>query len=743
MDNNTGTATATILPAPTPNIVVTKTASRPTMLPGERVTFTITVQNTGRAPSTVFNVTDAVPSAFLNVQTTTPGCSVNGNTVACLNQSALAPGESRTFTLSAEGGTTVAQVRNYATASFANLTSYTGETDVIIQDPNQVDLTLVKGASASNLTPGEAVVYTIVVEANGYGTSNSYTLTDVVPSGFTNVTYEGTPPAGCAIGGNTLTCTNQPGLAAGTTMTFRIRAIASVTGPTTNTATITSRGDANPNNNSATANVVIQPEGEVNNTATSDGGAFTLTKRAVSSTPTFSPAKTLPANGGTVTYEYTVKNNTNKPLYYVSGSDDKCRITYVSGMQNYDIYGPAGVFVRATWQGIPANGTATWTCTQPVNRTTINTATFKFATSYRYDFWGNPSRTGTQTATAQEQVFIAYDPWAACKSNTIWGNTGNWGTGGDAKLYEYTVNADGSLTKTTKMIDAIDASGTDIAISPDGKLMYVINGAGQIKEYDVATGRLIRTITVRFPTGHTWYVNTNGYDNINSLSFGADGRLYFGGTNFSGNAGGTNALYAINPMPGGTTNYTVDVTIVVPNATSTTSAVRYGFAGDFVTLPNGDLLATVQLQNQMGYVGFVIFPRQADGSFGAPKSVGYPVGSSGQQLTRVFGMTYAQGSLWLAIGNYWYRYDTIPTYNNGSNTTYSYSYSVNNGGVGTFWGATGAQEANTSCTSPAVKITKDAVSAPVTKDANGEYTVNYKITVQNTGTGRDCLNNGV
>ncbi|MGQ0618478.1 MAG: DUF642 domain-containing protein [Panacagrimonas sp.] len=62
---------------------ITKTASSPA-LPGTTITFTIKVQNFGPDDSSGYTVVDEVPASITNVASSTPGCTVVGNTVTCV-----------------------------------------------------------------------------------------------------------------------------------------------------------------------------------------------------------------------------------------------------------------------------------------------------------------------------------------------------------------------------------------------------------------------------------------------------------------------------------------------------------------------------------------------------------------------------------------------------------------------------------------------------------------------------------
>lgn len=142
-------------------------------------------------------------------------------------------------------------------------------------------------------------------------------------------------------------------------------------------------------------------------------GYFTLT---VSASP-----ETVPAGGGDVTYTYKVKNNSPYYNMYSRGGlqDANCSPNLVSGM-NY-------------WYGysyIPANGTATWTCTTFVDETTTSTATIRMAPNN----WSAYTSTATASVTVNKGTSAAPDftvMKTASKSQVI--------PGGEDVTYTYKV----------------------------------------------------------------------------------------------------------------------------------------------------------------------------------------------------------------------------------------------------------------------------------------------------------------
>jgi uncharacterized repeat protein (TIGR01451 family) len=100
---------------------------------------------------------------------------------------------------------------------------------------------------------GAPITWRLTVTNNGPGTASSYTLSDVIPSGVTDVS---SAAVGCSTVGNTVTCTGGP-LAAGASATVTITGTtpSPFTFPLVNTATVAADDgdvDANAGNNTST-----------------------------------------------------------------------------------------------------------------------------------------------------------------------------------------------------------------------------------------------------------------------------------------------------------------------------------------------------------------------------------------------------------------------------------------------------------------------------------------------------------
>ncbi|MDO5500526.1 MAG: CARDB domain-containing protein, partial [Propionibacteriaceae bacterium] len=370
----TSTTTASesfvVSPPPVADLEVTKAVSpNTTVAAGADVTYTITVANKGAASTNRFTLTDTVPANFSNIRVTQPatGCSVDQVTrvVTCVNQTVPTGTATNTYTIAATA-TTPGSTSNTATASTLPEESVTtnntsAPATVTVQ---AADLTVTKTATPSTVVADQPVTFDIVVKNDGNANSSGYTLTDIVPSAFTSVAYSGTPPSGCSVAGNTLTCTGQGALAPGTSRAYKLTAIANTPGAAPNTATISgTQNESNTTNNSATAPVQIQ-------SAVADLG---ITKTASPTGPV--------AQGDTVTYTVTVRNNGNtasQPYHLydpVPGAFNAVNVTSVTPASTACTVSSAGLVECPTQAGLAPNASRTYTITAVVQSTSAGTAT--------------------------------------------------------------------------------------------------------------------------------------------------------------------------------------------------------------------------------------------------------------------------------------------------------------------------------------------------------------------------------
>ena len=230
--------------------------------------YTITVSNSGRAPTVgQVTVTDTLPAGL-----TPTAASGTGWTTSIAGQTVTA---TRSDVLAAAGNypdlTVTVSVANNAPANVANTASVSGggeantsndsasDPTVITQVP---DLT-VSGSHAGNFQQGDSADnYTIVVSNSGAGpTSGSVTVTDTLPAGLTPTAASGTGWT-TSIAGQTVTATRGDVLTAGASypsLTITVSVADSAPASVTNTATVSGGGELNTANDTANDPTTIAP----------------------------------------------------------------------------------------------------------------------------------------------------------------------------------------------------------------------------------------------------------------------------------------------------------------------------------------------------------------------------------------------------------------------------------------------------------------------------------------------------
>ena len=307
--NNSATATST--PAGRADVSITKTVSPITPVPGQPVTWTVTVRNDGPSTARDVTVADDVDDAITGLTAGT-GSTPNPCTVAADNDVACALGDigpDQTVTITIAGdlppGFTGA-LDNTATVSSPTDTTPGNNSATATSTPaGRADVSITKTVTPTLPVPGQPVTYTVVVTNNGPSVARSVTVEDPVPDALTGVTVTtGSTPNPCTVGGGNLVTCDLGGLSPGATVTLTIVGDlpAGFTGDLVNTATVASPTDTTPGNNSATASGSTDPQADV-----------TIAK---------SLSPTAPVPGEDVTYTLVVTNNGPSVARDVTLDDD-------------------------------------------------------------------------------------------------------------------------------------------------------------------------------------------------------------------------------------------------------------------------------------------------------------------------------------------------------------------------------------------------------------------------------------
>lgn len=294
LSNNTSTAVTDITEQA--DISVVKLGSPSPVLPGELLTYTLTISNAGPSAADDVRLTDAVPADLTAVEYSADGGITFLPWTGSLTLGTLAPG----FAV-------VVLIRGLVSPSAAGLLINTAVASSTTPDPDlsnntstnetpvaeSADLSITKTGSPSPVAAGELLTYTLTVRNAGPGDARDVTVTDSLPPQLTGAQYS------LDGGSSFLPWTGSVSLGVlpnGAARTILIRGTVDETaaGTLTNTAVVTSTTpDPNPNNNQDTEITPIN------------------TSADLSVTKIGSPSPAIP--GQLLFYTVTVKNNGPNP----------------------------------------------------------------------------------------------------------------------------------------------------------------------------------------------------------------------------------------------------------------------------------------------------------------------------------------------------------------------------------------------------------------------------------------------
>ncbi len=261
---STGAAAGPFTPsATTADVRVTKTASAPSILPGDNVTFTITVTNNGPSTATGVTVTDPIPTDLTYVSATpsTGSCSYTAPTVTC-SLGSLTNGASATISLVATGAAVGLPV-NVATVAANEVDCVPANNSAGVRVTVQAriaNLSITKSGSPASVGVTGTVTWTLNVTNGGPDPAAGVTVSDPIPAGMTLTSATTTWPGGSCTGNPLVTCSLGT-MNSGATATITIVAVNDGPGTKSNTASVASSSatdfDSDTTNNSATATTTV------------------------------------------------------------------------------------------------------------------------------------------------------------------------------------------------------------------------------------------------------------------------------------------------------------------------------------------------------------------------------------------------------------------------------------------------------------------------------------------------------
>ncbi|WP_316822488.1 gliding motility-associated C-terminal domain-containing protein [Pedobacter gandavensis] len=291
-DNFTNTATATpsestavavsssvmTIASRKPELSITKTGPA-TLVAGQNITYTITVNNFSTSDARGLVIADQVPGTITGVTWLAVAggagmingtASGTGNAIS-LNAD-LPSGANNTITLTVKGKVASSfngTLSNTATASPAEpgtVVKSASSTTTISRTP----VLAIQKTGPATISAGQQINYTLTISNTGTADATNATITDAIPAGITNVSWTATADAGgtaTIIGsstGNTNALTFNANIPAGINNVIRVNVQGNVnsaaTGTLVNTATVTpSESGANPSSSSVTTTLQSVP----------------------------------------------------------------------------------------------------------------------------------------------------------------------------------------------------------------------------------------------------------------------------------------------------------------------------------------------------------------------------------------------------------------------------------------------------------------------------------------------------
>ena len=231
--------------------------------PGDPITWTVTVTNSGNAHAIGVQVNDTLPAGFSFVSSNPgpPTCTEAGGVVSCTVD--VLAGSQTSISITATAPLACGPFTNTATLVGGGSASSNGDVSGCGGGPVvNPALAISKVADAAVVAPGDPIGFAVKVMSIGTATAHAVTLNDALPAipGVTWAITGGSGAGSCQINSNSLTC-NFGDMASPSSLSVHVTGTGSTTdscGTFTNTATADGN-DTAPVTHSATVEVDCPP----------------------------------------------------------------------------------------------------------------------------------------------------------------------------------------------------------------------------------------------------------------------------------------------------------------------------------------------------------------------------------------------------------------------------------------------------------------------------------------------------
>ncbi|MCX6397376.1 MAG: hypothetical protein NTV23_12880 [Propionibacteriales bacterium] len=448
-------ATVNVCVQAAPAFTVVKSANVSVANPGDVVTYTLKVTNTGTASGTT-SVTDT-PAAGITLGTLPPGCASGPNgSFTCTTGPILAGASTNIVytatmpsTFDGTPATNGCADDTYAITNTATIGLSTSTKTVCVGAVATYEIT--KAATPATAVPGQVVTYTVAVKNTGMA-SGSTSFVDVYDSRITP-TLPTSPNAGssCTPGAGKFTCATGK-LVVGATATFTYTAAMPATFGATSGGSGCATGTYPVRNTATLANSNLSGLGVV---CVAAAPKYEISK-------TVSPKDALPSD--LVTYTVTVKNTgaASGSTSFVDDHDNRLTLGGVTILPSGGTCSPGAGVLNCTTDLIPAGAQQTFTYSARVPATYSGVTGGGTCTSSQYRI-ANSAVLGTLPPATADVCVTAAPRFVLDKSVSD-----ESAAPGDTVTYTITVSNTGSAAGGTTFVDDFDNRLDSSITAPTG-----------------------------------------------------------------------------------------------------------------------------------------------------------------------------------------------------------------------------------------------------------------------------------